>query len=160
MNERPKHTRFAASLFAIVAFLLGIVLAEMAIYMGNACWEYAHPIEGTYPGQRLEPFETLLHWGCFVLGLVSGVFVFRVCRRSAAPSAIFHVPFVIGFALLCFCLWLVLISFPLLDSPLAMDWSTHVLSPLFSAPLTCLILIPVAVLLLSYATSRDNDRNA
>ena len=156
MTERPQHFRFAASLFAVVAFILSFVLAELAINMGGACWEYAHMIEHTYPGRLLEPFEALRNWGCFVLGLLCGAFVFRVCRRHVAPGTVFHVAFGTGFVLLCFCLWLTLISLPLRGSALAMEWSTHVLMTLFSAPLTCLIFIPVAVLLLSYAISRDN----
>ncbi len=109
---------------------------------------------------RWQPFDVFFYCLGFASGLASAVFVFRVCRRSVSPHLLFHVVFGVGFSLLCFSLWLILISMPLLRSPLVFDWSTQVLLPLFTAPLTCLALIPVAVFLLSYATFRDCNRES
>lgn len=65
-----------------------------------------------------------------------------------------------GLSLLCYCLWLVWISFPIVHSELLFDSSTKTLYPAFLAPLTCLLLIPIGLLLLCFAVLRDRIATA
>lgn len=144
-------------MFAIVlsfaSFVGSIVVLGIAFTSAVSCHAYARGI--AEPNLYAERFEFVAYAITGVAALGIAAFAFVAARGNIHPTTVFHARFFTGVSLLGYSLWLAWASLPIAKGHLLFDWSTKVLYPAFLAPLTCLLLVPIGLLLICFALLHD-----
>ncbi|MDB6154719.1 MAG: hypothetical protein JWL90_3172 [Chthoniobacteraceae bacterium] len=144
-------------MFAIVlsfaSFVGSIVVLDIAFTSAVSCHAYARGI--AEPNLYAERFEFVAYAILGVTALGIAAFAFVAARRHIHPTTVFHARFFTGVSLLGYSLWLAWARLPIARGHLLFDWSTKVLYPAFLAPLTCLLLVPIGLLLICFAILHD-----
>jgi hypothetical protein len=147
-----------AGLLAFVALVSTVIVLFLATTSASMCWAFSRGLRD--PKLDLDGIEMPFYAGCVLIVLGMTGFVFLTACQRVRPAVVFRVRFFGGMLLLGYCLWLSCLSFPISNGPLLNDWTTQALCPAFLAPLTCLLLTPIGLLLLCYAIAYDPVKGA
>jgi hypothetical protein len=146
-------------LLALIAFLGSFAMVAVMLLIGAALPSFARA--DLDAGEHVQQFGPLLVIISAILGFVFAICVYRGIRRRLSHRFIFHGCFHLGFVLLAYALWAILTQFTILDSPMLVnDFSIRGVQPALSGPVLCLVIIPVALFFLAFATAYDNNRNS
>jgi hypothetical protein len=160
MERCVKLGRLASGLFAATAFPVAIVLIALPIAMVRACRQFAAgQADLDYSGS--DAVAKLVTAALFACALACASFVYRACRGRISSTTLFHTCFGLGFGLLCYSLWLCLMSFPLWEGPFVADrQDTKIVEPLFTWAILCLVLVPSGLLSVLLGIALDAPPNS